>query len=242
MADLAQMETTDGAWRPMTLDFVAWLTARAKAPGMRKGARRRESLKAAAAALMDGTGFQALRITEIIERAEVSPALFYVYFSNREEIVTEILTDFLDFVRRVMIDTPGAADLRQAIFYSNLRYIEVFEANPGLMRSVFQLADESPQFAATWRAWNLNWIERVVRALERDQTLTTMARDEAGLTVTALGMMVDALLRLIYVERNPRIATAEPVKTPWSLAVFLTRLWIRALHGDDPDWRPPGPG
>jgi TetR/AcrR family transcriptional regulator, transcriptional repressor for nem operon len=223
------------------LNFAQRLELRAAAPGKRKGARTRDGLKAAAAKLLGTIGYRDLRVSDINEEAGVSNALFYVYFKNKQEITQEVLTEFIEtLVPETPGNAPHPATTVEAIYLGNLGYTRVFAANPGLMRCLIQFGDEIPEFGKLWSDWNDRWHDRTLRAIKRRDSASIASADDVFASVCALGMMVDGMLRLLYVERNARALKAanEVGDTPDAIAIFLTRLWYRALFGSEMMWQP----
>lgn len=230
------------------LAFADELRKAAEDPGKRKGERSRDGLKIAAARELERVGYRDLRVSDINEAAGVSNALFYVYFKNKEEITREVLSEFLaSFGREPQrgagaAPEPGKRSVIQAMYEGNLSYARTFARNPGLMRCLLQFGDEVPEFGRMWRDWNAAWVERSIRALSQDDKVALSRQGELLVTVAALGLMVDGVLRLIYVDDEPRMKQAfkEIGGTPEALALFITRLWVRAVYGKDLDWRPAG--
>ncbi len=224
------------------LSFAQRLELRAAAAGKRKGARTRDGLKAAAANLLETIGYRDMRVSDINEQAGVSNALFYVYFKNKQDITQEVLTEFIaTLVPEAPADAVHPASTVEAIYLGNLRYTRVFAANPGLMRCLIQFGDETPAFGKLWSDWNDRWHDRTLRAIKRRDSAIIASTGDLFASVCALGMMVDGMLRLLYVERNVRALKAanEVGDTPDAVALFLTRLWYRALFGSEMVWMPP---
>ena len=222
------------------LAFADRLDSLAAQPGMRKGERTRALLKAAAAQLLERGGYRDLRVTDVNERAGVSNALFYLYFPNKDKITEEVMTEFVDVLFSHTPRDRIPNNVEEAIYRANLDYVLRFAANPGLMRCLLQFGDEMAEFEKLWRERNDAWVEKTVRRLGREPDLTPKSADEIWSTTAALGMMMDGMLRLIYVEREPRtrehmrsIAPDEP-----ALALFLTRLWVRTLFAREMTWQP----
>ncbi len=225
--------------KPDSLSYADFLEARLDEPGRRKGERTRDRLKAATTRLLDRIGYRELRVTDINEAAGVSNALFYVYFKNKEMIAEEVLMDFLSYFSgfadiSVRYELPDAS-----IYHGNLNYARMFRDNAGLMRCIFQFADEFPEFAAAWGAWNASWRARVVRSLSRARVAHLDAA-ELMLATAALGAMVDGVLRQILVQKDATLTPAELKMSAEELALFLTRLWVRGLFVREMAWAPEG--
>jgi AcrR family transcriptional regulator len=221
------------------LSYGEFLDARLDDPTKRKGERTRDRLKAATVNMLEKSGYRDLRVTDINETAKVSNALFYVYFQNKEEIAKEVLTDFLSYLDTFRSRDPPHTSSEESIYYGNLRYAEMFRANPGLMRCIFQFTDEFPEFAQHWHAWNRSWRDRVIRSLARARGVQFKSQEDVGLAVVALGSMIDGFLRLAFIEGEPSITAPETPADTAALALFLTRMWIRSLFAREMTWSPP---
>ncbi len=214
------------------LSYSEYLESQVQGAG-RKGERTRLSLKAAAARLLDRVGYRDVRVSDINEQANVSNALFYVYFKNKDVIAQEVLAGFLEFLESFRDRDEPAGSVEGAILHGNLRYAEMFKANAGLMRCVFQFSDEFPEFARLWHEWNARWRARVVRSVSRALDAAFEDQVELDFAVAALGAMVDAFLRMAFVEGEPMVAGTELGSSPERLAALLTRLWVRGIFARD---------
>lgn len=223
------------------LNFALRLELRAESGKKRKGERTRDRLKAAAARLLEKVGYRDLRVTDINEEAEVSNALFYVYFKNKQEITQEVLEEFL-----ALLETPQSigrkspASTGEAIYLGNLEYSRSFMANPGLMHCLIQFGDEIPEFGQLWSDWNNRWVDRTIRSLMKRESVKLENAEQIRLAVSGLGLMVDGLLRQIFVEKDKTILKAARSlgASPEALALFVTRLWYRAMFCEELDWKP----
>ena len=222
------------------LSFPDRLAALAREPGQRKGERTRARLVAAAAQLLEQDGYRKLRVTDINEKADVSNALFYVYFPNKDEITKEVMTQFLDVLFSHSARDTAPANVEEAIFRANADYVSRFAANSGLMRCLLQFGDEMSDFEKLWRERNGQWIKRAVKRFSREPDIALKGVAEVWSATAALGMMMDGMLRLIYVEREPVTREYARAIAPNEqlLALFLTRLWVRTLFSREMMWKP----
>lgn len=214
------------------LSFARQLRERAESGNKRKGERTRDRLTAAAARQLETVGYRDLRVTDINEEAGVSNALFYVYFKNKQEITHEVLEGFLKLLgTQQSPERPPSTSLAERLYRGNLDYCRCFIANPGLMRCLIQFGDEIPEFGRLWSDWNDRWIQRAMNALAKDEPALN-STEELRLAISGLGLMVDGLLRQIFVEGHGVLrSSADSLgRNPEALALFLTRLWYRALY------------
>lgn len=223
------------------LSFPQLLTSRGSENKKTKGQRTRDSLITAAAALLEEVGYRDLRVTDINEKAGVSNALFYVYFTNKEVITREVLTEFVDVLYAHGTEHAKPGSTEESIYWANFDYVRRFAQNPGLMRCLLQFGDEIPEFGRLWRSANQRWLQRVVLRLSKEPELEQCPADELWTAASALGVMVDGFLRLLYIDREPTTSlhAGSVASDDKSLALFLTKLWIRGIFGRDMKWKPP---
>ena len=77
-------------------DYVRHLRTALESSGWPKGKRTRYRLKIAAVSVLGEVGYQALKVSDICEQAEVALGTFYTYFADKSEIAAETLLDFTD--------------------------------------------------------------------------------------------------------------------------------------------------
>ena len=225
---------------PAALPYSELLRRRIADPEHSKGQRTRWSLLAAAADMLEERGYRSLRVTDVNEKAGVSNALFYLYFKNKDEITAEVMTGFLDVLYARSEDAPKPQSVEESIFRGNYDYLRQFIANPGLMRCLMQFGDEMPDFGRLWRDADQRWVQRVVKRLQREPELANRNINELFAEASALGMMVDGFLRSVYVEKESATSTYVRAVAPdaVALALFLTKLWVRAIYGREMRWSP----
>ena len=207
------------------------LAAASRAPGLRKGERTRLRLLAATADLLQTTFFHALRVTDICSAAQVSQGTFYLYFSDRADIVTRLLTDFAAMVFDTLDAASDRDDAYDAVHAPTLAYVHIFRANRGLVRCLTQLTEESTAFEQIYRQLNAGWNRRAARAIA---ALGDGTQDSANSLAAAyaLSSMVDEFLTTVYVRQDPELVfLADDTER---VAAILSRLWYRAVHLAEP--------
>jgi len=211
--------------------FAQVLARAAEQAGGRKGERTRRRLKAATAELLEEVGYRDLRVSDINERAGVSNALFYVYFENKTVVAREVLSDFVEHLERRIRPQPGERSLEMRVFETNLAYIRSFAANAGLMRCLLQFNDEHPEFARIWDQFGARIVERTMTRLRHEDGAPALADPILRFRVVSLGLMLDGLLRSIFVDKNEAILQRLPEAAPdlETLARLTTDIWRQAL-------------
>lgn len=221
------------------LDYTAYLDQRVKREGpKRKGERTRDRLKVATSELLNETSFQELRITDICDRAEVAPGTFYLYYENKQILTIEILSEYVEMWTELSSNTAagleGEGDLFEAIYHTNLSYIQMAQANPGLTRCVMQMSDLEPEFAAFVHSVSSRIYARTVAAIAKRTRLPSSPL--LLLTINALGSMMDDLVRRLFVGNDPHLTSCitDMRMNTEDLAKHLTMLWYRCIFGEDP--------
>jgi AcrR family transcriptional regulator len=194
--------------------------------------RRRALIKQAVSAVLERLGYRAIKVTDVAAEAGIAVGLVYHYFPDLRTATCEVLSDFIDDLSQRMDALPKPADRYQAVLQPTLLWAQAYEQHPGLMRCLFQVADEVPEFAALWFSTNDGWTRRIARSLVREFPDAGMSERVSLSIAYALGSMIDGLLNEIYVHRNPELR--KLLKTPDHAAELLATFWYRALYLDNP--------
>ena len=203
----------------------------------RKGEKTRDLLKLGAVKVLDEMGYHAMRISDICGAAGVAAATFYIYFENKEEITHLVLSEYLDASMELMAVSSQQRTPYNTSLETNLRWLEVVEANAGLMRCILQLGDEVEEFRDLAHGSNRQWYERVARAILRDHPNSSIPFEVALFASYALGSMMDELARKLVIHPDPAFVSLTRMIAPNRdvLAEILTVMWHHALYGAVPD-------
>lgn len=203
----------------------------------RKGERTRDRLKLGAVEVLGDVGYRRLRVSDICERADISPAAFYLYFKNKKEITIEVLTEFLEALSKSARTPEGQSlSVYEGIYHSNLSWITAVRANAGLMRCLLQLSDETPEFKRLNERSGYEWFAHVTRGLLRRLPDVQIDENTMMLAVYALGGMMDEISRRLLVARDPQLKSLVNGAAPSdaAFAEFLSIIWYRALFCAEP--------
>lgn len=217
--------------------FPEWVAQqqRSDAAARSKGERTRNRIRLAAVQLLDEVGYHDLTVAAICARAEVTAPVLYLYFENKQALMTDVLREFLDDFLSREHGSAGASAF-DVIHHANRTWIQLARENAGLMRCLLQLADDVPAFAELYATASAGWYRRIARSVVR--RFPAAATDEPAITLVAhaLGAMMDELTRKLFSANDPhlRTLTADVAPTDEALAQFLSVLWHRALYGADP--------
>lgn len=217
----------------MTFSYIEHMKLRfAEDPPSRKGLRTQALLQIAAAKVLDQKGYHGLRITDVTQAAAVAEGVFYLYFKDKTAVTLSVLTGMLeDFFASRMART-GAPTTAEAIRKANREWIGLCRENAGLMRCVFQLADEEPAFGHLLHRTNRQWIGRVA------ERFTRRGGGERGALFGAylLGSMMDEIVRKLIVYPDPEFLAvlSELDADDAAVADGATLMWLKVLYAKPP--------
>src|ERR1700738_4600111 len=116
-----------------------------------KGRQTRQAIELAARKLFAERGFHGTTLADITSAAGKSPAVFYRYFADKEDLLAALAESFLHEVVTPpgrSLHLPDSPD-DDAFFTSVVTgYWNMFKQNIGIMIAVAPLAATQPRFAA----------------------------------------------------------------------------------------------
>ena len=137
-----------------------------------KGLQTRQAIELAARKLFAERGFHGTTLGDITSAAGKSPAAFYRYFADKEDLLATLAESFLhDMVAPSgsNLELPGSPD-DDAFFRSVVTgYWNMFKQNIGIMIAVAQLAATQPRFAAVQNEFRRFGIDLVAASVRRAQ-------------------------------------------------------------------------
>ena len=137
-----------------------------------KGRQTREAIEQAARKLFAECGFHGTTLSDITSAAGRSPAVFYRYFADKEDLLAALAESFLrDIVTpsAVSLHLPDSPD-DNAFFTSVVTgYWNMFKQNIGIMIAVAQLAATQPRFAAVQNEFRRFGVDIVAASVRRAQ-------------------------------------------------------------------------
>ena len=191
-----------------------------QADGQAKGRRTEALIGAATCGLLDRHEPQELQIGAICGAAGVSAGTFYIYFKDRAALLDHLLDGYVVFLQERM----RAGRTQDG---ATAAYVDLFAANPGLMRCLIHAGAGFPQARAAFQRLNRDWIDRVVTAAAR----APGAADRAELTrrAYALGGMVDMYLSALFLSRDPGVVAVSADRR--AVLETLNHIWERGMRG-----------
>jgi AcrR family transcriptional regulator len=147
----------------------------------------------------DERGFQAVRVDDIVRRAQISHGTFYLYFSNKEDLFKTLLRDALhdmavvtDAFPVVTRNDAGRAALQRWVG----EFCETYSAHAAVIRTLSQAEIVGEE------VWGdgLQLLFRLAEAMAQGMTAATGPAEHAELTAVACLMMLERVNYLMSVE------------------------------------------
>ena len=191
--------------------------------------RTRDKIKLAAARLLNERGYHELRVQDVTERAGVAAGLFYRYFHDLREIVHEVSTDFMAELNARTSLLPDVVHPYDQIFERHALAVRMFTANPGILRCLFQLDGDYPEFGQVWKSAAHEWNLQVASMLN---TSARLPRVQAERMAFVLGAMTEGVFFQYLIRHTEDLSVIG--QTPEGIAEILSVMWYRTIFLENP--------
>ena len=194
-----------------------------------KGRQTREAIELAARKLFAERGFHGTTLADITAAAGKSPAVFYRYYDDKEDLLAALAESFLHDVvipSGLSVHLPSSPD--DDAFFSAVvtGYWNMFKQNIGIMIAVKQLADAKPRFATVqneFRRFGIDIVAASVRRAQEQGYGADLDPDHTGAAIALLFENFTAVL-LRPAGLGLQISDADAITT-------LTTIWKKTLYG-----------
>jgi AcrR family transcriptional regulator len=194
-----------------------------------KGRQTREAIEQAARKLFAERGFHGTTLADITSAAGKSPAVFYRYFADKEDLLAALAESFLhDIVAPpgVSIHLPDSPD--DDAFFSAVvtDYWNMFKQNIGIMIAVAQLAATQPRFAAVQNEFRRFGMDIVAASVRRAQEQGYGDELDPEHTAAAIALLFENFTT-VFVGASGlglEISDEDAIAT-------LSRIWKKTLYG-----------
>lgn len=194
-----------------------------------KGQQTRLAIELAARKLFAENGFHGTTLTDITSAAGRSPAAFYRYFADKEDLLAALAQSFLQEVV-----TPSGLSLRlpespdDDAFFSAVvtGYWTMFKQNIGIMIAVAQLATTQPRFAAVQNEFRHFGMDIVAASVRRAQEQGYGAELDPDYTAAAIALLFENFTTVFVGTPGLGIDISDD-----DAITTLTRIWKKTLYG-----------
>ena len=194
-----------------------------------KGLQTRDAIERAARKLFAERGFHGTTLADITSAAGKSPAVFYRYYDDKEDLLARLAESFLHDVVKpsgLTVHLPESPD--DAKFFAAVvtGYWNMFKQNIGIMIAVNQLADSKPRFADVqndFRRFGMDIVAASVRRAQEQGFGADLHPDHTGAAIALLFENFTA----VYLRPsglNLQISDDDAIAT-------LSTIWKKTLYG-----------
>jgi AcrR family transcriptional regulator len=196
-----------------------------------KGRQTRQAIEQAARKLFAERGFHGTTLADITSAAGKSPAVFYRYFPDKEDLLAALAESFLhDVLRpaRLSVQLPASPDDGDLFVSVVTGYWNIFKQNIGIMVAVAQLGTTQQRFAVLQNEFRHFGMDIVIASLLRAQE-HGYARDLVPEhTAVAIALLFEqftaVFLRPDAAGLGLRISDEDAIAT-------LSTIWRKTLYG-----------
>ncbi len=194
-----------------------------------KGRQTREAIEQAARKLFAERGFHGTTLSDITSAAGKSPAVFYRYFADKEDLLAALAESFLrDIVTPsgVSLHLPDSPD-DNAFFTSVVTgYWNMFKQNIGIMIAVAQLAATQPRFAVVQNEFRRFGMDIVAASVRRAQEQGYGGELVPEHTAAAIALLFENFTTVFVgtSRLGVEISDEDAIAT-------LSRIWKKTLYG-----------
>ncbi|OBJ02414.1 TetR family transcriptional regulator [Mycobacterium sp. 1245499.0] len=194
-----------------------------------KGRQTRQAIEQAARKLFAERGFHGTTLADITSAAGKSPAVFYRYFADKEDLLAGLAESFLHEVvtpSGLSVHLPDSPD-DDAFFTSVVTgYWNMFKQNIGIMIAVAQLAATQQRFAAVQNEFRRFGVDIVAASVWRAQEQGYGAELNPQHTAAAIALLFENFTTVFVGQSGlgMEISDEDAIAT-------LSTVWKKTLYG-----------
>jgi len=196
-----------------------------------KGRQTQQAIERSARKLFAERGFHGTTLADITSAAGKSPAVFYRYFDDKEDLLAVLAESFLlDVVTPSGLNLPLPESPDDTEFFVSVvsGYWNIFKQNIGIMVAVAQLGATQPRFAAVqneFRRFGMDIVAAsVLRAQEQGYARDLVPQHIAVAIALLFEQFTAVVLRPDAAGLGLRISDEDAVIT-------LATVWKKTLYG-----------
>ena len=194
-----------------------------------KGRQTRQAIEQAARKLFAERGFHGTTLADITSAAGKSPAVFYRYFADKEDLLAALAESFLHDVvtpSGLSVHLPDSPD-DDAFFTSVVTgYWNIFKQNIGIMIAVAQLAATQQRFAAVQNEFRRFGMDIVAASVRRAQAQGYGAELNPQHTAAAIALLFENFTSVFVGPSGLGLEISDQ-----DAIVTLSTIWKRTLYG-----------
>jgi AcrR family transcriptional regulator len=201
-----------------------------------KGARTRAMIKQHAHKLFAENGHTGVTAQSIVETAGVSSGTFYVYFSNKDEVISEICQDFMDEMIKSLAQNRKYNTDFEYLSIGQYIYIKYVYENYRFFRALIEYSYANSSIFTILHDARIKEAERTAQLFKRWSELGRFVPTNDAKGAFRAAMALNAMTEG-FVQDELATLGAETSLTDMQLrdlAVFVSRLFYRAVFLEEP--------
>jgi AcrR family transcriptional regulator len=194
-----------------------------------KGRQTRQAIEHSARKLFAERGFHGTTLADITSAAGKSPAVFYRYYDDKEDLLAALAESFLhDVVTPSGLSVPLPETAEDSEFFTSVvtGYWNMFKQNIGIMIAVAQLATTKPRFAGLQNAFRRFGMDIVAASVRRAQEQGYAVELTPEHTAAAIALLFEnfTVVMVGTSELGVTMTDADAITT-------LSTIWKKTLYG-----------
>ena len=192
-----------------------------------KGRQTREAIEQAARKLFAERGFHGTTLADITSAAGKSPAVFYRYFNDKEDLLAALAESFLhDIVEPsgLSVSLPESPDDAEFFTAVVTGYWNMFKQNIGIMIAVAQLAATQQRFAHVQNEFRRFGMDIVGASVKRAQEQGYGRELNPQHIAAAIALLFENFTAVFVSSDLEQITDADAIAT-------LSTIWKKTLYG-----------
>ena len=194
-----------------------------------KGRQTREAIAQAARTLFAERGFHGTTLSDITSAAGKSPAVFYRYFTDKEDLLAALAESFLHDVvtpSGLRLALPTSAD-DDAFFTPVVSgYWTMFTQNIGIMIAVAQLAATQSRFAEVQNEFRRFGMDIIAASVRRAQEQGYGGELNPEWTAAAIALLFENFTTVVAGNSGLGLNIDDE-----NAIATLSRIWKKTLYG-----------
>jgi AcrR family transcriptional regulator len=194
-----------------------------------KGRQTRDAIEQAARKLFAERGFHGTTLGDITSAAGKSPAVFYRYFADKEDLLAALAQSFLRDVvtpSGLSLHLPDSPD-DDAFFHTVVTgYWNMFKQNIGIMIAVAQHAATQPRFAAVQNQFRRFGMDIVAASVRRAQEQGYAFELDVEPTAAAIALLFENFTTVFVGPSGLGLEFSDE-----DAIATLSRIWKKTLYG-----------
>ncbi len=201
--------------------------------GNRSPEKTRAQLKAAVVRLLDTIGYHNMRISTICREAGLAKGTFYTRFLDKEDIIFNILSEYIKIQCQIMPGFDKGIDTYEALHRFNIWFAKTFKENSGIHRTLMQLSETMPKISLLWDDF-LTDITGCYRKILEHGTKIKIDDKLVVMVTYSIGGMLDQALYAIYATHRSKNYEKAAISVE-HLVETITLLQYRSMMLKNPD-------